>query len=304
MPSRNKKGGPDGGNGGCGGDVWIKVTSDLTALNQFSKTKLLEAENGEMGGRNKKSGKNGRDLEIILPLGTSIIEKDTGEEIVLDDVNLRILIARGGIGGKGNAELANSRNTTPMRAQKGLPGDERELKLVLKLIADFGLIGLPNSGKSSLLNELTAASVKVASYPFTTLEPNLGVISTPSAPSGRSGQNKILADIPGLIDGAAEGKGLGIRFLKHIEKVGLLLHTVSVESEDPVKDYHTVRDEMGKFNPELLTKKELILLTKSDLVEKKGLDEKMKLMKKFKKQVIPVSIYDFDSIVGLKRVLA
>lgn len=292
VPSRNKKGGPDGGNGGRGGDIWIKVTSDLTALNQFSKSRLLEAENGEMGGKNKKFGKDGRDLEITLPLGTFIIEKNTGEEIEINDIDQRILIAKGGIGGKGNAELASSRNTTPLRAQKGLPGEEQEVKLILKLIADFGLIGLPNSGKSSLLNELTATSVKVANYPFTTLEPNLGVLD-----------RKVVADIPGLIEGAAEGKGLGIKFLKHIEKVGLLLHTVSVESADPVGDYQTVRDEMGKFNPELLTKKEIILLTKSDLVGKKELEVKIKLLKKFKKQVIPVSIYDFDSITELKRTL-
>ncbi|KKS69879.1 MAG: GTPase obg, partial [Candidatus Daviesbacteria bacterium GW2011_GWA2_42_7] len=155
-----------------------------------------------------------------------------------------------------------------------------------------GLIGLPNSGKSSLLNELTAASVKVADYPFTTLEPNLGVLD-----------GKIIADIPGLIEGASEGKGLGIKFLKHIEKVGLLLHTVAVESEDIEGDYQSVIHELETYNPELIKKKEIILLTKSDLVDKKQLEDTQKRLKKFKKQILPVSIYDFESIERLKEVL-
>ena len=258
------KSGPDGGNGGKGGDIYLKVTSDLTALNQFSREKFLRAEGGEPGGSNRKFGKDGKDLEISLPLGTSLIDKTSGEEIELNDLNQKVLVCKGGLGGRGNFEFKSSRRTTPMFAQKGLPGEEKHFKVVLKSIADFGLIGLPNAGKSSLLNELTAAKAKIADYPFTTLEPNLGVLGSPSTPPGRSGRGKILADIPGLIEGASEGKGLGIKFLKHIEKVSLLLHCIEADSDDLVRDYHTVMEELKSFNPALLKKKEIILVTKSD----------------------------------------
>ncbi len=287
-----EKAGPDGGNGGRGGDVYIKVTSDLTALNRFSRDRVIEAERGEPGGTFCKSGQAGKDTEITMPVGTLLIDKVTGEEFELNNTDERVLICKGGLGGRGNFEFKSSRNTTPMRAQPGLSGQERDLKVILKLIADFGLIGLPNSGKSSLLNELTAASAKVANYPFTTLEPNLGVIS-----------RKVIADIPGLIEGASEGKGLGIKFLKHIEKVGLLLHTVAVDSEDIEGDYQSVVHELETYNPELVKKKEIILLTKSDLVDKKQLEVTQKRLKKFKKQVLPVSIYDFESIEALKKFL-
>ncbi len=287
-----ERSGPDGGNGGCGGDLYLKVTSDLFALNQFSKAKTLKAGDGENGGGNLKFGKNGADLEISLPLGTTILDKDSGEKIDLSDLNQKILIAKGGLGGRGNADFKSPKNTTPMFAQKGLPGVEKNLKVILKLIADFGLIGLPNAGKSSLLNELTAANVKVANYPFTTLEANLGVL-----------KSKVIADIPGLIEGASTGKGLGIRFLKHIEKVKLLLHCISAESEDPVSDYQIVRNELGSFNPKLLEKEEIILLTKSDLVEKSDLGKKMKALKKLKREVLPVSIHDYDSLEDLKKLL-
>lgn len=287
-----EKAGPDGGNGGRGGDIYIKTTSDLTALNQFTKNKIIEAGRGEPGGNFCKFGSDGRDIEISMPVGTVLTDKLSGDVLELNQVGEKILVCKGGIGGRGNAELKSARRTTPMYAQKGMPGQERELQVILKLIADFGLIGLPNSGKSSLLNELTAASAKVADYPFTTLEPNLGVIN-----------RRIIADIPGLIEGAAEGKGLGIKFLKHIEKVGLLLHTVAVDSEDVVGDYLAVIHELEKYNPELTQKKEIILLTKSDLAEKSQVEDASKKLKKFKKQILPVSIYDFESIENLKKLL-
>lgn len=287
-----KKGGPNGGNGGKGGDVYISVTSDLFALNQFSKSKVKEAEDGEMGGNFQKSGRDGKDIEVIMPLGTELTDLGTVEVFVLDSLDKRILICNGGLGGKGNFEFRSSRNTTPMYAQKGLPGEVRHLKAELKFIAGFGLIGLPNAGKSSLLNELTNAGVKTADYPFTTLEANLGMW-----------QGKVIADIPGLIGGASAGKGLGIKFLKHIERVKLLLHCVPADSEDVVKDYQIVRNELGEYNEELLSKEEMILLTKTDLVEDKTLKEKIKLLKKFKKQIIPVSIHDWDSIKKLEKVL-
>lgn len=279
------KAGPDGGNGGRGGDLYIKVVSDLTALNQLSRKKELAAEDGQPGGSFLKSGRDGRDLEIVMPVGTSLIDKDNGEVRELGKIGERVLTCKGGLGGRGNYEFRSSRNTTPMKAQSGLPGEEHRFKVVLKLIADFGLIGLPNAGKSSLLNELTSANVKTAEYPFTTLEPNLGVLD-----------HKIIADIPGLIEGASSGKGLGFRFLKHIEKVGTLLHCISSQSENVVKDYQVVREELGKFNPELLEKPEIILLTKVDLG---GLKKKKKL-EKLKRKILSVSIYDWDSIEKLR----
>lgn len=287
-----KKSGPNGGNGGKGGDIYISVTSDLRALNQFSKTKVREAENGQMGGNFQKSGRDGKDLEIILPLGTELTDLKTGEKIILDDLNSRILICKGGLGGRGNFEMRSSKMTTPMYAQPGLRGQERNLRVELKFIADFGLIGLPNAGKSSLLNELTAANAKIADYPFTTLEPNLGVW-----------QDKVIADIPGLIEGAAEGRGLGIKFLKHIEKVKLLLHALPVDSENILKDYQVVRKELEKYNPELIEKPEIIILTKTDLMDKKQVKQKMTQLKKFKKKIIPVSIHDWDSIKELEKAL-
>jgi GTPase len=286
-------GGPDGGNGGRGGDVYIQTVSDLTALNQFTRKKTIESNNGETGESNKKSGKDGEDVVIIMPAGSIITDKNSGEIIELREINEKILIAKGGIGGKGNFELKSSLRTTPKFAQSGLAGEERYFEVKLKLLADFGLIGLPNAGKSSLLNELTKASAKTAKYPFTTLEPNLGVYK------GKKG-NKIIADIPGLIEGASEGKGLGVKFLKHIEKVSLLLHCISFESKDIINDYQTVRNEMKKFNPEILKKEELILLTKTDLVSIKEINENIKLLKKTRKTILPISIYNWDEVEKLK----
>lgn len=274
------KSGPDGGNGGDGGNVYISVSSDFSLLNQFQGKKLRKAEDGKMGGNYRKSGKKGNDITVLLPLGCVIIDRDTNETIEINDLNQNFLIAKGGTGGLGTHELASPSNTTPTVAQPGKPGDRKRLKIVLKLIADYGFIGLPNAGKSSLLNELTNANVKVAAYPFTTLEPNLGVMG-----------KIILADIPGLIEGASTGKGLGIKFLKHIEKVNLLLHCISAESENLDADYRIVRSEIHKFNPILADKPEIILLTKADMVSGKDLAKKEKALKKHGK-VYVVSLLD------------
>lgn len=289
--------GPSGGNGGKGGDVYFKVSSDLTLLNQFSAKISFSAPSGQVGESNRRTGKDGKDLIITLPIGTEVTNLDNEDKFELINLDQEILVAKGGIGGRGNYELKSSRNTTPMYAQSGLRGQEKRFKLSLKLIADFGFIGLPNSGKTSLLNELTQASGKVGNYPFTTLEPNLGVLKNPR------GKSFILADIPGLIEGASEGKGLGIKFLKHVEHVKVLLHCFPSDSLDLINDYTVIRGELQKFNPELLTKKEIILLTKSDLVDIKQIKEKMKSLKKINKNVIPVSIYDFDSIERLREKL-
>lgn len=287
-----QKAGPDGGNGGKGGNVYLKGTTDLMALRPFTVKKTVEAENGQMGESFQKTGRDGKDITILIPLGSEIKDLDTGETINIDEDGLVLMIAKGGIGGKGNYELRSSRNTTPMKAQQGLPGDERNVEIQLKLIADFGLIGLPNAGKSSLLNELTEANPKVADYPFTTLEPNLGVFNS-----------KILADIPGLIEGASSGKGLGIKFLKHIEKTKVLLHCVSAQSDDVVKDYQTIRQELEKYNPALLKKEEIILLTKSDLIDSAELKTRTSELKKLKRKVLSVSIHDWDSLEKLKNLL-
>src|SRR3989338_2389483 len=281
----NKKGaGPDGGNGGKGGDVFVEVTSDLYGLNRYVSKKVLVDQNGEAGGKKDKSGADAGDLTLIMPVGTFIIDGEENE-IELNEIGKKVLIAKGGLGGKGNAFFKSSRNTTPRYAQPGLRGEERKLNLKLKLIADFGLIGLPNAGKSSILNELTSASAKIGDYPFTTLEPNLGMLN-----------GKVIADIPGLIEGASEGKGLGHKFLKHIEKVKLLLHCISSESDNPLSDYKIIREELKKFNPELLNKKEIILLTKSDL-------ENSKVKNIGMQKVIPISIHDWNSIQDLIEIL-
>lgn len=292
-----KYGGPDGGDGGKGGSVYIKATTDLLALRPYTTVKTLSAENGKGGEGNLKTGLNGKDLVVEMPVGTVIEDLETGETLEVNSPEDIILACEGGLGGRGNASFASSRNTTPRFAQSGLEGQKRHVKLHLKLIADFGLIGLPNAGKSSLLNELTKATAKVADYPFTTLEPNLGVL-----------YSKVLADIPGLIEGASGGKGLGVKFLKHIEKTTILLHCISSESEDFKKDYLVIRKELGEYNKSLLEKPEIILITKSDLIDKSALDKKIK---KFRSQLTSspinqltaISIHDWDSLENLKKLL-
>lgn len=285
--------GPDGGNGGSGGDFYVKAVNDITALNQFRVQSSFQAQDGFPGGKNRMTGKDGDDFELQIPVGSTITDRQTKQVIIeLDTPGQRILLCSGGKGGRGNYEFRSPRRTTPRIAQKGIPGEVKKLAITLKLIADFGLVGLPNAGKSSLLNELTAAKAKTANYAFTTLSPNLGVIS-----------GKVIADIPGLVEGASQGKGLGISFLKHIEKVSTILHCVSSESQDPMADYETVRSEMGSYNKKLLDKPEVILITKSDLVDEKQLKSLVKQFCKKSSQVLPVSIHDWDSLEKLKKVI-
>lgn len=280
MPKKVK--GPDGGNGGNGGDVYVLGSSDLTLLNQFSEKDFFMAQNGAMGARKHMTGKQGADFTLNLPIGTSLIDKNTkGVICELNKPGEKVLICHGGRGGLGK-----------LLPDKGKAGEELKLILNLKLIADFGLIGLPNAGKSSLLNELTNAKAKIANYAFTTLEPNLGVIN-----------GKYIADIPGLIEGASLGRGLGIGFLKHIEKVGMLIHCISCQSDNIIKDYETVRNEMALYNKVILEKSEVIILTKTDLVEPKYVLDLVKILNKKSKTVIPVSVYDFQSLEKVKKIL-
>lgn len=284
--------GADGGNGGKGGDVYVSVTSDLKALSRYPQSKEFKAQDGQRGAKNRLSGKNGKDIEIIVPIGTEITDTMSQEKTDFNNLNQKVLIAKGGKGGWGNFMFKSSVNTSPTRSQPGLPGESKTFKVVLKLIAEFGLIGLPNAGKSSILNQLTSANAGVGAYPFTTLEANLGVYN-----------EKIIADIPGLIEGASKGKGLGIKFLKHIEKVSTLLHCIASDSPDVLKDYQTVNSELEKYNPNLLAKKRIILLTKTDLVDAKKLKEQTELLKTLKFTIFPVSIYDWDSFNNLESSL-
>ena len=295
--------GPDGGNGGDGGDFYVKGSSNLTLLNQFATEQNFAAHDGEPGGQNQRTGKRGRDFEILLPVGTTLTEISTerqegfvteGQTYEIKSIEDRFLVAKGGLGGRGNWEFRSPRRTTPTYAQSGLPGEKRKFLVELKLIADFGLIGLPNAGKSSLLNELTNAKAKIGNFAFTTLSPNLGNL-----------KGHIIADIPGLIEGAHEGKGLGVAFLKHIEKVSVLLHCVSAESSDIKRDYELIRRELGEYNKTLLSKKELVLLTKTDTVSPEIVEEQTKILKKLNKNVFTISIHDYEQIELLKtKVLA
>ena len=291
--------GPTGGNGGNGGSTILQGVSDLSALNQFRNKKELVAENGRDGRSQFRDGRDGDDLVLNVPVGTVIHNLDTADTQEIIKVGERVIVARGGKGGKGNFVFRSSRNTTPKQFQSGLPGHLVHVRLELKFIADVGLIGYPNVGKSSLLNELTRANSKVANYHFTTLEPNLGVY-----------YGLILADIPGLIEGASLGKGLGIKFLRHIERTKVLFHLVSAEAENPVKDYRAIRKELGAHNKEILEKPEYVFLSKSDMVTEETVKEKISKLEKISKQknstiksVMPLTIYDDKDLKKVKKIL-
>lgn len=286
------RGGPDGGNGGKGGDVYFVATTDLLALAQFRGKHEVKAANGLPGMAKKRHGGNSPDIKIFIPIGTTVTNTVTGQQMILETPGEEILMVKGGYGGKGNFELRSATNQTPREAEKGRQGQTLTLNLNLQYIADVGLVGLPNAGKSSLLNELSHAQAKVADYPFTTLEPNLGVF-----------ERLIIADIPGLIEGASKGRGLGLKFLKHIEKTRLLLHCIDATSKDCMKDYEVIRHELEQYSSEFLQKPEIILLTKKDEVDEEQLKKLMKIFKKAGKDTMAVSILDDKSIDKLKQLL-
>ena len=284
--------GPTGASGGKGGDVYLEGVSNLSALTQFRYKKVLTAENGMNGKAQFNDGVNGDDLVLKVPIGTVVHNLTANQDLEVIAIGQRLLIAKGGQGGKGNFKFRSSTNTSPTQFQKGLPGQEYELRLELKLIADVGFIGLPNVGKSSLLNELTNAKSKVADYPFTTLDPNLGTY-----------YELILADIPGLIEGASIGKGLGIKFLRHIERTKTIFHFISAESLDLAKDYQIIRNELAAYNKELLEKPEYVFLSKADLFDKKEITKKLNQLKKIGKKAIPISVIDDESIKFVEKTL-
>lgn len=284
--------GPAGGSGGNGGNVYIEGVIDLGALRKFRNQKEFYAENGHDGRGQFVDGHAGADIILKVPTGTVIHNLNTKNDVEIVKIGEQILIAQGGHGGKGNFHFRSPINTSPKQFQEGKPGEEFKLQMELKLIADVGFIGLPNVGKTSLLNELTASKSKVANYPFTTLEPNLGVY-----------YELVLADIPGLIEGASIGKGLGIKFLRHVERTKILFHFISVESENPANDYKTVKNELKKYNPELVKKDEYLFLTKTDMFSPAEIKKKIAILKKLNKTAAPISILDEESLKRVKEIL-
>lgn len=258
-----QRGGPDGGDGGKGGDIILITTSRKRTLYHFKFQKHFKAENGAHGQGKQKTGKNGRNLTLELPPGTLVIDADTGHLIKdLVDTGETFVILKGGRGGQGNTKFKTSTHRTPRFAQPGEPGETRKLKLELKLLADVGIIGLPNVGKSTLIAAISSARPKIANYPFTTLTPSLGVVQTNRA------EPFVVADIPGLIKGAHQGTGLGIKFLRHIERTRILIHLIDVSSidpDDPLQQYRTINQELVMYDEKLVKKPQIVVLNKLDL---------------------------------------
>ncbi len=294
------KGGPDGGDGGRGGHVIVKGNSQLWTLLHLRYTKHVIAESGKSGGKQQSSGAGGKNAWIEVPLGTVIKDAETGDvkgEIVSHDQKLVLL--QGGKGGQGNTHFKSSTRQTPRFAQPGEPGQENNLIFELKILADVGLVGFPNAGKSTLLSVVSAAKPVIADYPFTTLVPNLGIVAY------RDQQSFVMADIPGIIEGAHLGKGLGHRFLRHIERNSVLLFMVPVDNTNIKKEYQILLNELKEYNPELLDKKQVLAITKCDLLPESDL---LKQMKKLKKALPDISLAFISShtnqgLVELKDML-
>lgn len=283
-----QKGGPAGGNGGRGGDVYLEAISDLLKLGHYKGQTGFAAEPGGDGGSAKKSGADGEDYVLQVPVGSFVTNTATGATYDMTTVGERVQVLGGGRGGHGNFDFRSSTRTTPEFATDGHPGDEADFTIELRLVVDVGFIGLPNAGKSTLLTELTAARPKIGSYPFTTLEPNLGMLD-----------DVVLADIPGLIEGAAEGKGLGTKFLRHVERTRLLCHCVSLENEDVASVYTTIRRELERYGRGLSDKPEVILLTKTDLSTPDVIAAATKALQSTGREILTVSMYDLESIQRL-----
>lgn len=286
--------GPAGGNGGDGGNLFIRGVRDVSLLSRYRGEKKFSAEDGEDGQSLNMHGRRGKDFVLDVPVGSLVINRETGEEFEILEEEKPVMILKGGRGGAGNSVFKSSVNQSPMESTPGIEGEHGELYIELRLIADAGLIGLPNAGKTSLLNALTGALGKVAPYAFTTLDPNLGAL-----------YGKILADIPGLIEGASGGKGLGFKFLRHISRTRVLLHCISLESDDILRDYQTVRTEIEQFEGGVLAKKpEIIILTKSDTRDLGEIEKATALVSKLNPTVTTVSVIDDASLKRLQDLLA
>lgn len=262
------KGGPDGGDGGKGGSVILHGNRNYWTLLHLRYQRHLFATDGQAGSENKSFGKDGQDVTIEVPMGTVVYDADTGEYICeVTDHDQSIVLLKGGRGGLGNWHFRTATNQAPLYAQPGEPAQERRIVLELKLLADIGLVGFPNAGKSTLLSSVSAAKPKIADYPFTTMEPNLGLVPY------RDNRSFVIADIPGIIEGASEGKGLGLRFLRHIERNSVLLFMVPADSNDIRKDYQILLNELGTYNPEMLDKQRLLAITKCDMLDEELMNE-------------------------------
>ncbi len=281
--------GPAGGDGGNGGDVYVRALREMHGLARYTRKKLYEAENGGNGAKNSLHGKGGDDLILDFPIGTIIINQSTGEKFSLTKEGEKIMLLKGGRGGLGNERFKSSTNRSPKEFTLGKEGEEADFLIELQLFADLGFAGLPNAGKTSLLNVLTRAEGKVADYAFTTLEPNLGDM-----------HGFIIADIPGLIEGASEGKGLGHKFLRHIKRTSVIAHVISLENKNLNDAYKTIRAELEAFDKDLAKKKELIILTKTDMIPDGALSKIITSVKKLNKDVYAVSLYDDKSIKDLE----
>lgn len=296
-----EKGGPDGGDGGKGGDVILKVNPAKRTLYDFRRQKLIKAQNGGYGQGTQRHGKKGEDKTIELPLGTTIADFDTNEILVdLSETNQSFIIAQGGMGGKGNKHFSSSTNRTPRFSQPGIKGIELKIKLELKLLADIGLVGLPNAGKSTLISQISKARPKIADYPFTTLTPNIGMVEP------EFGEPFAVADIPGLIEGAHKGTGLGIQFLKHVERTKILLHIIDVsliDPDNPLADFNLINTELSKHSDKLAKKKQIIVLNKIDLT---GSEELVTIFKNAYKgsDVFPISAATGKGTKDLVRTMA
>ncbi len=286
--------GPAGGNGGKGGDVYLKGVRDASLLSDYTHEPSFRAEAGEAGAKNSREGANGNDLFIKVPVGSLVTNLDTGEEYDVDADGKEILILKGGRGGLGNEHFKSSTNTTPYESTPGKEGQDGNFFIELRLFADLGLVGYPNAGKSTFLNSVTNAKSKIGAYPFTTLDPHLGVL-----------QEFVIADIPGIIEGASEGKGLGLKFLKHIKRTKMIAHLVSFENAGPnaeggrgdmMETYKNIRKELEDYDLELAEKPEIILLTKTDVVDEETVSKTKKEFDKLGKPVFIMSAFDDESI--------